>query len=104
MRAGNLDREITIQHNTYEIDDMGNPAYTWTDLAMVRAQIMQASTEEYIRAYGASDETAIIFRIRWLDGITNADRTVYEGVNHNIKETKEIGRRKGLELRCVALS
>lgn len=44
----------------------------------------------------------IIFRIRWLDGITNADRIVYGGVNHNLKEVKEIGRRKGLELRCVA--
>lgn len=102
MRAGKLDRSVTIQSNTYVVDDYGNPAYTWADLATVRAQIVQANTEEFIRAYGAADETVIIFRIRWLDGVKLADRIVYEGVNHNLKEIKEIGRRNGLELRCVA--
>lgn len=102
MRAGKLDRVITIQRNTYVVDEYGNPEHTWSDVATVRAQIVQQSTEEFIRNYGASDETVIIFRIRWLDGITNADRVVYGGVNHNLKEVKEIGRRKGLELRCVA--
>lgn len=104
MRAGGLDREITIQHFTSTVDDDGTPVQTWTDVATVRAQIVQQSTEEFIRGFGASDETVIIFRTRWLGGITNADRIVYGGQNHNIKETKEIGRRKGLELRCVALA
>lgn len=104
MRAGKLDREITIQRFTSTVDDDGTPVQDWTDVATVRAEIVQASTEEFIRGFGASDETVIIFLTRWLDGITNADRIVYVGNSHNIKETKEIGRRKGLELRCVALS
>jgi SPP1 family predicted phage head-tail adaptor len=102
MRAGKLDRSITIQRYSEEINEYGTPEFTWTDVATVRAQIVQASTDEYIRAFGASDETVIVFRVRWLDGVTNADRVVYESVDFNIKETKEIGRRKGLELRCVA--
>jgi SPP1 family predicted phage head-tail adaptor len=103
MRAGRLDRSITIQRSTYIVDDTGNPAYDWTDLTTQRAEIIQASTEEFIRAYGAADETVTIFRLRFFDGITNADRVLYAGMAHNIKEVKEIGRRKGLEIRTVAI-
>lgn len=104
MRAGRLDREITIQRweENPEPDEYGVAEPDWVDVAAVRAQIVQASTEEFIRAYGASDETVIIFRTRWLDGISNADRVGYAGKYFNIKEVKEIGRRKGLELRCIA--
>lgn len=104
MRAGKLDRTITIQRFTNTVDDYGTPVQAWADVATVRAQIIEASTDEYIAARGAVDKAVVIFRIRWLDGITNADRVTYGGQNFNMKETKEIGRRKGLELRCEALS
>ena len=73
---------------------------TRLDFATVRAQIIQASTEEYLRAYGEGGNTAIIFRLRWLDGVTVAHHVSFDGKTLNIRETKEIGRRKGLELRC----
>jgi SPP1 family predicted phage head-tail adaptor len=104
MRAGQLNRVITIQRFTSSVDDDGTPVQTWTDVATVRAQLVQASTDEYIAARGAVDKAVAIFRIRWLDGVTNADRVSYEGTAFNLKEVKEIGRRKGLELRCEALS
>ena len=103
MRAGNLDREITIQRFTTTVDDYGTPVQTWANVATVRAQLIQASTQEYIRG-GAVDETVAVFRTWWLNGITNADRVVYNGQNLNIKETKELGRRNGLEIRCERLS
>lgn len=102
MRAGKLDREISIETYTAGApDDYGTVTEGWAPLATVRAQIIQSSTEEFIQAYGASDETVIIFRTRWLDGVTNASRITYEGQVFNIKEVKEIGRRKGLDLRAV---
>lgn len=101
MRAGKLDREITIQRSTRVRDDSGNSVYTWSDIATLRAQIVQASTEEFIRGWGASDETVIIFRVRWLDGIQLSDRILLDGRIHNLKEIKEIGRRRGLELRSI---
>lgn len=104
MRAGKLDRVITIQRFTNTVADDGAPVQTWTDVATVRAQLVQSSTDEYIAGRGAADKAVVIFRIRWLDGITNADRVSYEGTIFNLKETKEIGRRKGLELRAEALS
>lgn len=100
MRAGKLDREITIERYTYEDDGAGNQIETWTELATLRAQLIEASTEEFQRAYGASSETATIFRTRFLDGVTLADRVLYSGDPHNIVQLKEIGRRRGLELRC----
>lgn len=104
MRAGQLDRSITIQRVTTTIDDYGTPTLTWVDVATVRAQQVQQSTQEYIRNFGASDDTVIVFRTWWLDGVTNADRIIYQSTSFNIKETKEIGRRAGLELRCERLS
>lgn len=105
MRAGQLDRLIRIDHYaTDAVDDFGTPTPAWTLIAEnVPAQIVQASTTEYLRG-GANEETAIIFRIRWLAGITLSDRVTYEGGYFNIKETKEIGRRNGLDLRCVRLT
>lgn len=100
MRAGKLDRRITIQADSSTVNEYGVPVEAWSDFATVPAQIIQTSTEEYLRAYGETDSLAMIFRIRWLAGVTTNHRVVYEGKNLNIRETKEIGRRKGWELRC----
>lgn len=103
MRAGKLDRTIIIQRweEQPEPDEYGTVKPDWVNLATLRAQIIQSSTEEFIRAYGASDETVVVFRTRFLGGVTNANQIIYDGAAFNIKEVKEIGRRKGLELRAV---
>lgn len=103
MRAGKLDRLITIQRFTNTVDDFGTPVEAWADVATLRAQIVTASTDEFI-SHGAEAETVIVFRARYVAGITAADRIVYGGAAHNIKELTEIGRRRGLELRCVRVS
>ncbi|MCR5856576.1 phage head closure protein [Mesorhizobium sp. J428] len=101
MRAGQLDREITIQAQTRTgTTPAGTPQFAWTTFATVRAQIVQASTQEYLRGYGETDNLGVVFRIWWLDGVTTEHRVHYAGKTLNIRETKEIDRRKGLELRC----
>jgi len=100
MRTGKLDRVIAVQSFSNTVDDYGAPIESWATLATVRAQIIQASTEEYQRAYGEGGNTAIIFRVHWLAGVTTDHRVFYDGMNLNIREVKEIGRRRGLELRC----
>lgn len=103
MQAGKLDKKITIQRSTYEVDENGTPIFAWTTIATLRAQIIQSGTEEFIRAYGASDETVTIFRTRFVAGVTLEDRIVYAGKELNIKEVSEIQRKRGLELRTLAL-
>lgn len=101
MRAGKMDRLIQIQNwQAGEPDDMGTVTEGWADLAVVRAQLIQSSTEEFMAAFGEADRTAVIFRIRWIDGLTTDHSVLYEGRRFNIRETKEIGRRKGLDVRC----
>ncbi|MBL8570948.1 MAG: phage head closure protein [Phreatobacter sp.] len=102
MRAGKLDREIVIQVLSTSVNPSGTPVQTWTMLATMRAQLVQQSTEEFIRG-GAVAETAIIFRCRFIAGITTSHRVAYAGQAFNIKEVKEIGRREGLELRTVSV-
>ncbi len=101
MRAGNLDRVIELQAATLEDDGAGNMTETWSTYATMRAQLIEASTEEFIRNWGASTEPAFVFRTRWLDGVTLAHRIIHDGVIHPIKATKEIGRRRGLEIRTA---
>lgn len=101
MRSGRLRHVIEIEHFTSTVNEYGTPVSTWEKLATLRAQVLQASTDEFIRN-GAVDENVIIFRTRALDGITNADRVQYRGQIFNIKELKEIEPR-GLEIRAVSI-
>ena len=101
MRAGKLDSQIAIQRSVSILDDYGVPALTWSNIAVVRAQVIKASTEEFIRGYGATEDNVVVFRIRWIADIIMADRVVHDGANFDIKELKQIGRRQGLEIRAV---
>lgn len=103
MRAGKLDREIEIRSLALpEPDDYGvvDPEAATVTSRTVRAEVLQASTEEYLRGYGEGENASVIFRIRYLVGATPEWEVLYEGRKFNIREIKEIGRRKGLELRC----
>lgn len=101
MRAGKLDKSITIERPTTAVDIYGTPVTAWVPVATMRGQIINAATEEFIRGQGASSETSITFRTRWLDDVTVANRITYDGAAYDIKETKELGRRRGLDIRCV---
>lgn len=100
MRAGSLDRSITIQQSATVVDENGTPALTWTDFATARAQVVTATTNDFLKAYGETETMVAVFRIRWLAGVTTAMRVNYASENYQIVAVTEIGRRVGLELRC----
>ncbi|KQS64514.1 head-tail adaptor protein [Rhizobium sp. Leaf371] len=102
MRAGKLDKTITIERRGETVDDYGTVSEGWTTIASVRAQVIQSSTEEFLKAAGTTSEQATVFRLRHRDGIQPEDRITYAGQAFDIKELKELGRREGLDLRCVA--
>ncbi len=103
MRAGKLDTTIQIVRHSYVDDGYGNQIPQTQTVATMRAQIIDESTEEFIRSYGASTERLRIFRTRWLDGVMLDDAVEHDGIQYNLKQVKPIGRRRGLELRCVAV-
>lgn len=104
MKAGKLTEEIRIERSSGTvIDPDGTPTQGWTKLAVLRAEKVEQETTEYIRNFGASDEEVVIFRTRVFDGISNADRLIWRGNTFNIKSVATIGRRTGVELRCVRI-
>lgn len=101
MRTGKLDRTISIATVTpgEPLAD-GTPTDAVTETRTVRAQQIEASTEEYMRGYGEGGNTAVVFRIRWLPGVEVDQTITYSGKTFNVREIKELGRREALELRC----
>ncbi len=102
MRAGKLDRIITIERATTTVDEYGTPVEGWATIATVREQRVKLSTEEFLRAFGNTSESAAVFRVRHLDGLSTGDRVRYQGSTFDLKGIEPIGRREGLELRCIA--
>jgi head-tail adaptor len=104
MRAGQLKHVISIARLTTTLNENRSPASTWTEIYTVRAEIVQQSATEFLTGFGEAESGIIIFRIRYLPGITTTDRVTLSGNVYDLKEIKEIGRRRGLELRAVATS
>ncbi|MES2157600.1 MAG: phage head closure protein [Pseudomonadota bacterium] len=101
MKAGPLDRTVTIQRVTL-VDDGYGSVETWADWATVPAQVVQQGGREFFAAAAVQAEQRVLFRLRWLDGVTVLDRVSYSGRAHNIIDVKELGRREGTELMTVA--
>ncbi|MCF6370974.1 phage head closure protein [Rhizobium halophilum] len=104
MRAGKLDRTIIIERQTETVKPSGAVVIAWTEVATMRGEIVQQSATEFLTGYGEAENGTVIFRIRYLPGITTNDRVNFGGVIYDLKEIKELGRRRGLELRAVATS
>jgi head-tail adaptor len=117
MRAGDLDRTITLQRRTVATNDAGTQTETWTDLATVRAQLLptepptspaapkKVATTESDQSFGFQDVAILVFRVRWRDyGLTGSDRVTYSGEPYQVIGTTEIGRRVGLDIRVRRLS
>lgn len=102
MKAGRLDRIITVERVTTTVDDYGTPIEGWATVATIRAQRVRLTTEEYLRAFGSTSDAVAVFRVRHMDGLTLADRITCEGEAFDLKAIEPLGRREGLELRCIA--
>jgi SPP1 family predicted phage head-tail adaptor len=103
IRAGKLDRTITIENAVTVLDDAGTPVQEWTPAVVLRAELLNEVTDEQERQLGPVSDRMIAFRTRYVRGISVADRIEYEGEYYNLKSIKEIGRRRGLELKAERL-
>lgn len=105
MRAGQLDRRITIQRNGSSQSDSGEPIESWSDVATVRAQKIEARGDERFSKAQLVGTINRSFRIRWssqISDITDIDRVLFDTVPHEIIAIREIGRREGIEIDCTA--
>jgi SPP1 family predicted phage head-tail adaptor len=83
-------------------DPFNNPIGAWQQIGTVWAEALQQGGSEFLRAATIESERKVVFRIRWLAGITVQHRVLYDGREHNVIEVKEFGRREGLELHATS--
>ncbi|MDU9005745.1 phage head closure protein [Sedimentitalea todarodis] len=100
MRSGKMRRVIQVQRVASEVNDAGTPQEVWTDHLRLRAELVERTASEFINAQGAGDKALTVFRIRYVENVTNSDRVVFGGQTFNIKEISEIDHMRSLELRC----
>lgn len=94
---------VTIERQGPPYDDgYSTVPGEWEALATVPAQVLQQSGGEYLQSAGIVAEQRVVFRVRWIDGLSVLDRVIYDDRAHEIKDVKELGRREGTELLTVA--
>lgn len=107
MRAGRLDRRISLQRATITQDSTGDEVLTWGTLTTVWAEAKPMRGAESFTAQQFIGKTPVTFRIRWSDAtkaITVEDRIIFDERTFNILDVREIGRREGLEVDAYARS
>lgn len=106
-----LDRTITIERAVERRDEFGSITQEWTIVSHMRAKVVQGGAAEYLAGAGLEDRGVITFRTRFLRtrflmngaeiiGFLTTDRLIFEGHTFDIKDIREIGRRRGLEIRA----
>lgn len=102
MRAGKLDRRITLQSATEARDSSGSVISTWTDVATLWAGRRDTLGSERILSGAETAVADAVFVIRWQPGVTAKLRVVDEAGDawDIIAPPTELGRRDALELTC----
>ena len=101
MKAGTMDRRITIQSKNITFDTAGSEVVTWSDVATVWCDVEDVAssaagekTED--KQLTASQKTT--FTIRYRTDVTLVDQIIYESKTYDINGITELGRRDGLAL------
>jgi len=101
MKAGDLDRRITIEDQTITNSDSGEEIITWLPLITVWARKIEAKGAERFAGQELFGSAVKTFQIRWSifsSQITTKHRLIYDGRTYDITDVREIGRREGLEI------
>lgn len=103
IQAGKLQHRIELQRAQEAVQPSGAVVTEWATYATGRAELRKAGLSEFLTAHVEGTEDNAVFILRWLQGVSVADRVVHNGKAWNIVALAEIGRRRGLELRAVAV-
>jgi hypothetical protein len=99
MHAGSLDRTIIIQRASGIQRNGASATSAWEPLGELRAELVNLAAVSSGVQFGAVETTGILFRTRYMPGLSTADRIVFDGACYKIMSIAEIGRRRGLEIK-----
>lgn len=98
MRAGRLNRRITIQQVTETQDSYNALTESWSTYKTVWAEVVPKRAREYFSQAETVSQSDIMFRIRHISGVTTKMRISYDGNVYDIQSIIEIGYKEGLEI------
>jgi head-tail adaptor len=114
MKAGSLDRRVTLMRKSETQSPSGEPVVAWAILATRAASLAPVSGSERSVAPQVVAQEQVEFRVRWTNDIadlTPRDRIVYPALDpeepspeipdthiYDLLAVHEIGRREGLRL------
>jgi SPP1 family predicted phage head-tail adaptor len=98
MQAGKLDRRITIQQPVETQNSFGEIVVSYTNFAEVWAEVIPLSGRELLTAGQILPEATMRINIRWLAGINEKFRILYDNVAYDIQYIAELKRREGLQI------
>jgi SPP1 family predicted phage head-tail adaptor len=104
MKAGRMSETVTIERETETVSPAGTVTLTWATITTRKAELIQAGMTELLKPFGEEEQSAIVFRVRYVADVLTTDRLTYCGQHYNIRDIKEIGRRRGLDLRCERIA
>ena len=98
MKAGKLDRQITIQRKSVTDGQYGDQV-TWADHLTLWAEMKQSAEDTRREAEQDYAERIVTFVVRYHPDISETDRLMYETEAYEIVGLRETGRREGLEIK-----
>jgi head-tail adaptor len=117
MRAGRLDRKVSIQRKSITVSSSGDAIEMWNTLSTRWASVNAVNGDERFSAPQLVAKQQTEFQVRWSSDIADLsplDRIVYPSVPdaspppavpnasiYDIVEVHEIGRREGLRVIAV---
>jgi SPP1 family predicted phage head-tail adaptor len=99
--AGPLDRRATLQRPVVTRGAAGDVVTGWETVAEVWAGKRDVRGREILAAGAEHAEIETLLTIRWRSDVTASWRVLLGGRAYDIQAAAEIGRREGLELRCI---
>lgn len=101
MNPGKLNRRIMVQRQTTTQDEVGQPVQTWSDYALIWADVRAQGGLEAIRAGGVTSTVRVSMRVRFTIGITASMRVMLDGVAYNITAIlPDLAGRRHMDLLC----
>jgi SPP1 family predicted phage head-tail adaptor len=105
LKAGTLNRKVTIQEPAAVQDAAGQPIPTWTTLATVWANIRSLNGLETIKGGAESSVAKASIRIRYRTDVTAAMRVVHGSTTYEIKAVlPDVAGKQHLDLACEVIA
>jgi SPP1 family predicted phage head-tail adaptor len=101
MRAGNLNKYVTIQYPTKASDSIGGMTTSWSDLGSVWAAVWPVSSKEYSLHQQETMEVTHRIRIRYRNEVRASYRIKFGNKYYQIKSIVNPGtENRWLDLLC----